>query len=241
MAVTLSTRTPTDNGRVRSCGHPEPMPIRMNRVDQAGRRARRQLDELVRDLRAARETAGLSQAAVGAALGRSRPLVAHWEIGHVHPGPVELARWGAVVGLDVSIRGFAAGSPLRDAGQLRLLARGRAAIGEVWTWRTEVPVSSDPSDRRAFDAVLLSPAGRIGLEAVTRLTDAQAQVRALTLKQEAAGLERMVFLLAGTHYNRVAIRDAAPTLAAAFPARPREVLRALRAGELPPANGIILV
>lgn len=214
------------------------MPGRWNRVDEASRRAHRQLQELLRDLRAAREAAGLSQAAVAGAIGRSRALIAHWERGTVSPDPLQLARWGAAVGLDVPIRAFPAGSPLRDAGQLRLIARARVAIGEGWRWRTEVPVSDDPRDRRAFDVVLMSAAGRIGLEAITRLIDAQAQVRAVILKQEAAELERMVLVLANTRHNRAAVADAAPTLAAAFPTSPRDVQRTLRNGQLPTANGL---
>jgi transcriptional regulator with XRE-family HTH domain len=217
------------------------MPKREYRVDEASRRARRQLGELLRDLRAARRAAGLSQAAVAAALGNSRQLMTEWERALRIPNPIELVCWGAALGLEVSLRAYPAGSPLRDAGQLRLLARARAAIGEGWAWRTEVPVSADPHDRRAFDAVLSSSVGSIGLEAITRLTDAQAQVRAVTLKQEAAGLERMVLVLAETRYNRGAVADAAPTLLGAFPASSREVLRALREGRTPSANGIVLV
>ena len=215
------------------------MPGRWNRVDVASRRAHRQLQELLRDLRAAREAAGLSQTAVGGAISRSRALIAHWERGTVCPDPIQLAKWGAVVGLDVPIRAFPAGSPLRDAGQLRLIARARVAIGEGWRWRTEVPVSDDPRDRRAFDVVLAGAAGSIGLEAITRLTDSQAQVRAAILKQTAAGLTRMVLVLANTRYNRAALADGAPTILASFPAGPREVMRALRAGHLPAENGLL--
>jgi hypothetical protein len=156
------------------------------------------------------------------------------------PDPVRLAAWGAVVGFDVSLRAYPAGSPMRDAAQLRLIQRARASIGQGWTWRTEVPVTADPSDRRAFDAVLSNAAGRIGLEAITRLTDAQAQIRAVILKQEAARLDRMVLVLAYTRHNRAALIDAAPTLLPAFPIGVRQTMRALRAGHLPSANGVIL-
>jgi hypothetical protein len=101
-------------------------------------------------------------------------------------------------------------------------------------------VSTDPRDRRALDVVLAGSAGSIGLEATTRLTDAQAQIRAAILKQKAARLDRILLVLADTRHNRAAVVDAAPSLDGAFPASPREVLRALRAGALPPANGIIL-
>jgi transcriptional regulator with XRE-family HTH domain len=214
---------------------------RRDPINEAARRIKRQLDELAGDLRAARIAAGLSQAAVARQLECSRQLVTLWERGEVLPYPVQLARWAAVLGLEVSLRAFVAGSPLRDAGQLRLIARARPVIGHAWTWQTEVPVSRDPRDRRAFDAVLTGPAGRIGLEAITRLTDAQAQVRAVTLKQGVASLDRMVLVLADTRHNRAAVAEAAPTLKAAFSASTREVLGTMRAGRLPPANGIVLV
>lgn len=215
---------------------------RSTAVDEAARRARRQIEDVTRDLRDARMAAGLSQAVVASGTGVSRSVLASWERGEVEATGTRMARWGAVVGIDVVIRAHAAGSPLRDAGQLRLISRARAAIGEAeWTWRTEVPVSRDPHDRRAFDAVLSSHAGHVGLEAITRLTDAQAQVRAAVLKQETARLERLILVLVQTRHNRAAVVAAAPTLSGAFPAKPREVLRALRAGRLPQANGIVLV
>ena len=51
----------------------------------------------------------------------------------------------------------------------------------------------------------------------------------------------MLLILADTRHNRAAVVDAAPSLDGAFPASPRDVLRALRDGELPTANGIVLV
>jgi transcriptional regulator with XRE-family HTH domain len=217
------------------------MPSRQNPVAEAARRARYQTDQLARDMRARRLMAGLSLSSVAAALSCSRQLVAKWEDGSLVPGPIRLAMWGSVLGLDIPIRAFDAGSPLRDAGQLRLLRRTRGIIEASWTWHTEVPVSSDPQDHRAIDAVLSGPAGRIGLEAITRLTDAQAQVRAALLKQEASGVDRMVLVLADSRHNRAAVREAVATLRPAFPLTTRRVLYALRRNELPTTNGTILV
>jgi hypothetical protein len=172
-------------------------------------------------------------------MGVSHQLISRWEARSATPTVVQLAMWGAVVGLDVTIRSFPAGPPLRDAGQLRVLARARTFIGQGWHWRTEAPVTDDPLDRRAIDAVISRGNVRIGLEVITRLTDAQAQVRAATLKQEASGLNRMILVLADTRHNRRAMRDAEPSLAPAFPCEPRVVTEALRAGGLPPSNGIV--
>src|SRR5437773_6955349 len=150
------------------------MGVRRTAIDEAGRQARRHLDEALRDLRNARLAAGVSQGEVARALRVSRQQVTRWERGASARYFVQLARWGASVGLDVSVRTFAGGSPLRDAGQLRVLGRARAAIGERWTWRTEVPVSNHPLERRAFDAVISAEGLRVGIEIITRLTDAQA-------------------------------------------------------------------
>lgn len=215
------------------------MPVRMDSIDESSRRARRRLTDLLRDLRNARLAAGLSQRSVGANLGCSRQLIGHLEAGRVaNPGVLLLCRYGAVVGIDVSIRGFPAGSPLRDAGQLRLLARFRSLCPEAWRFRTEAPVGGD---RRAFDAVLSRGHAQVAIECITRLTDAQAQVRAALLKAEAAEVPRIVLVLADTRWNRAAVRDAAPTLRPAFPLDRRGLIRSLRAGRMPTGNGVVLV
>lgn len=171
------------------------MPIRRDAVSEAARRAERQLADVIRTLVDARRAAGLSQAFVAGALGVSRPTVAAWEAARVTPSSVQLGRWGAVVGLDVGLRAFPGGSPLRDAAQLRLLDRFHRLVGNRWAWRTEVPVSRDPRDRRAIDATLVRDGRRVGVEAVTRLVDIQGQTRPILLKQEASGIGIFVLVL----------------------------------------------
>lgn len=218
------------------------MPIRRDPIEEAARRARQQVAQVLADLRNARRNAGLSQAAMASALGCSRQLVGAIERGKLEDvGCTQLARMGAVVGLDVPIRAFPAGSPLRDAAQLRLLGRFRASVGQIWTWRTEMPVTANPLDRRAVDAVLVRGPHRVGVEAVTRFLDAQAQIRPVLLKQEAAGLERMVLVLADTRHNRAALADGEATISPAFPLRHRALMRDLRVGRLPAANGLVLM
>ncbi len=217
------------------------MPVRRDPVKEARRRGQWQVGELIRDLRAARLAAGLSQRRVARALGISHQLVSQWERGTGMPDPVRAVMWGGAVGLDVTLRSFPGGSPLRDAGQLRVLARARDRIGGRWSWRTEEPVSQDPRDRRAVDAVIRHNGHSIGLEIITRLTDAQAQVRAALLKQHAAGLDRMLLVLADSRHNRAAVAAARPTLTPAFPLQPRPTLRALQEGRLPASNGLLFV
>lgn len=218
------------------------MPIRRDPIEEAARRARHQVETALADVRNARRNAGISQTSMAALLGCSRQLIGAIEKGQLNDvGCVQLARIGAVVGLDVPIRAFPAGSPLRDAAQLRLLERFRALVGDDWTWRTEVPVSANPLDRRAIDVVLVRAPYRVGVEAITRVLDAQGQTRPILLKQEAAQLDRMVLVLADTRHNRSAILDGAPTFDPAFPVSHRALMRDLRVGRLPSANGIVLI
>ena len=196
---------------------------------------------LITELREAREAAGLSQAAVAAALRCSRPLVDAWERRRRIPRPVQLSSWAAAVGLDVPLRAYAGGSPVHDDGHLRVIKRLLALAGRAWRALTEVPVSAEPLDRRAVDVVLTNSAGRIGGEVITKLVNAQAQVRSATLKQQAAGLDRMILALPDTRHNRMALAIAAPSIVPAFPLSSRAVGYALRHGQLPRSNGVLIL
>lgn len=152
-------------------------------IDAAGRRARGQVDRVLDDVRRARLSRGISMARAAEALGCSRQLISLVEHRRLRTvDPTFLARYCAAVGLDLSVRAHPGGSPLRDAGQVRLLARLHDLIGDTWTWRTEVPIGADAADRRAIDAVLTHRRDRVGIEAVSRIGDAQAEARLITLE-----------------------------------------------------------
>ena len=68
-----------------------------------------------------------------------------------------------------------------------------------------------------------------------------AQVRAILLKQRDASVGCVVLVVADTRHNREAVPHAEPTLGPAFPLRGHAVLRALRAGRVPPSNGLLLL
>ena len=61
------------------------------------------------------------------------------------------------------------------------------------------------------------------------------------LKQRDSHLSCMVLVLPDTGANRSAVSAAKSALGAAFPLTHRAVLSALRAGEVPSANGILWV
>lgn len=220
------------------------MPVRHVLLDAATARTRDQLRRIISDAAAARRAAGLPLWRVADAMGCSRQTLARFERGEVDGlGAVALARWCAAVGLDLSMRSFPGGSPLCDAGQLRLLARFREALGDApWAWATEVAVvREDPRDRRAFDGLLSRAGTRVGVEAITTLIDGQEQTRRCLLKQSASGVDCLLLVLSDTRRNRAAVRDAAPTLDPAFPLRGRALLADLVAGRTPEANGLVLL
>src|SRR3990172_93371 len=81
----------------------------------------------------------------------------------------------------------------------------------------------------------------VAIEAIPRLRDAQAQLRAMARKQRDGQATRLVILLAAGHANRAALNSAADVLATAFPLGTRATRAALASGDDPGANGIVLL
>ena len=71
-------------------------------------------------------------------------------------------------------------------------------------------------DLRAVDARLTRGDVTIAVEAITRLADVQAQVRAAQLKRRDIGATRLLLLVGATRANREALREAEPIVTAAF-------------------------
>lgn len=217
------------------------MPNRSSRIHEAEIAGRRLQADLGRELRDARLARGLRQADISRALRISRFQVSRTERGGRNgAGLADLARHGAAVGLRLHARFYPTGGGLRDAAQLDLLRRLRARIGDRWSWHLEAPLNI-AGDLRAFDALLTNSSATIAVEAVTRLNDAQAQLRAATLKQRDGQIPRLVMLVSATQHNRQALASAADVLATGFPLGTRATLKALEAGADPGHNGIVLL
>lgn len=150
-----------------------------------------------------------------------------------------MARHSAVLGLRLTVKAYPEGSPIRDAGQLRLLERFRARIGDGWAWRSEVPIGGF-GDLRAWD-VELERGGRVGVDAETRLHDIQALQRRCETKLRDSIAQRLVLLVAATSHNRAALRQYRGALTSTFPLDTAQVMSALDHGELPAANGIVVL
>jgi transcriptional regulator with XRE-family HTH domain len=217
------------------------MPNRVGKLDDAALIGRRLQMELGSDLREARLARGLRQIDVARATSVSHATISRVELGRLgNLSVADLARHAAAVGLKLHARFYPTGGGLRDAAQLDLLRRLRARIGDRWSWQLESPLNI-PGDQRAFDALLSGAGVTIAVEAITRLRDAQAQIRAAALKQRDGKVARLLLLIRATDHNRVALASAADVVATSFPLGTRAMLAALQTGTDPGDNGIVLL
>jgi transcriptional regulator with XRE-family HTH domain len=209
-------------------------------ADRGRRRANEAFQLLGRDARSARIGAGLSLRAVAAATGTSHQQLLRFERGRVTRVSIEdVGAWCATVGLDLVMRGYPAGDPIRDAGQQRLLDRLRPNIHPSLASQTEVPLPIR-GDLRAWDLVVMGPGWRIAVEAETVLDDLQALERRLHRKQRDGGIDTLILLVADTRRNRRAI-EAAPASFGGFGRDARTTLGALRAGSHPGHSAIVFL
>lgn len=217
------------------------MANRTNPLHEANRLTSWQLQEIGREVRVARLTAGRTQGSVAATVGTSVARISRIERGLV--SAISLRQLGLVaasVGLKLYIRAFPAMRRLLDQPQIDLLTALRARASPTWRWRTEVPVPI-AGDLRAADAVATIPGCSLVVELWTRLADWQAQSRAALLKQRDLEADRLLIGLKATHVNREAVRQAGPAARASFPLEGRVILRALADGRDPGDNGILFI
>lgn len=157
-----------------------------------------------------------------------------------YPDFVQAATIGKVMGLDVSVRCFPTGAPIRDIAHVRLIEKLMAEAHRSIRWSLE-QVMPMPGDLRAFDAVGHVGHVSMGVTAETRLRDVQALLRREHAKIRDAGLDRLLLLVAATHANRATLAAIRESLRADLPLDTRVLLAALRGGRDPGAGGIVLL
>jgi transcriptional regulator with XRE-family HTH domain len=199
------------------------------------------LRRLVDDIRSARVGAGLSQEDLGKAIGVSHARISRLERGAIEHPPVDLlAAACAVLGLELAIKAYPSGDPLRDRAHDALLGRLRALLHPTLRLRTEQPLSM-PGDLRAWDGTIIGHGWLTHVEAETAITDGQALVRRLFLKLRDGGRGRVILLVSDTRSNRDALHTLRPSLAPTLPLGTRAILQALRRGEDPGDNGVVVL
>ena len=217
------------------------MGSRARTIDIAAARGGSLARELLHELRSARLDRGLSGAVIAKAVGLSDAQYSRIERGLPNDLSIQMAsRLLAAVGLQLSVRAFPSGEPLRDAAHLALLGRFRALLHRSLRFRTEVPFPG-VDDRRAWDAVVTGGAWSLGVEAETRPRDRQALERRLALKLRDGSVDYLVLLLLDSRYNRDFVRAQHDTLAERFPLPGRRALELLSAGVNPTASSVILL
>jgi transcriptional regulator with XRE-family HTH domain len=194
--------------------------------------------------RNARVAAGLSLRDAAAASGSSRSQLWRFERGEIDRALMtDLGAWFSVLGLDLVLKAYPAGDPVRDRAQLDLLERLRARLHPSLRWRTEVPLPIE-GDLRAWDAEIRGrqPASWLArVEAETRIADGQALERRLTLKLRDDPQGHLILLLSDTRSNRVTIRLLRDGLSELLPLDTRQIMTALAAGRDPGGSGIVIL
>ncbi len=219
--------------------HHHPMATVQRRTDNGTRLSRRALADVGEEIRRARLANGTSQMLVGRAVGRSRNFVSRIERAAAPNASVrDLARLGSAVGLDIVVRAYPGGPPVRDRAHLLLLERLRARLHPSLRWRTEMPLNR-PGDQRAWDAVITGAGPPIMVEAETRIVDVQALERRIALKVRDDGTDRVILLIGNTRTNRSAIHAAGQGFLAMFPGDGRRALKSLAEG-IDPGGGALI-
>ncbi len=218
------------------------MTTRETRAARGRRLARQGAGAIGRDLHDGRVAAGLSQRAVARWSGVSAGQVSRLERGvAANPTVDQISRVAVVLGLVLSLKLYPSGTPVRDAGQLALLARLAARLPRSLRLLREVPLPV-PDDLRAWDARVEGRGLACAVEAEVHLHDVQDTSRRIALKLRDDPASACVILLVGrSAHNRAVLRAHREALRAQFPLDGAAILAHLRRGEVPPASGILVL
>lgn len=198
-----------------------------------------------RELRIARLTAGLTQAALAGLAGLSQQEVSKAEQGWTDISLDARCRLAAACGHELGWRLYPVTTVrLRDSGQMPIAQAITALAHSNWRPRLEVPIAQ--GDPRAADLVLEGPSQVIHIEIERALVDFQAQLRSAQLKREAllASLGkgvRLVIAIPDTRATRARLAPFAELLAGTLPAGSREIWRSIRTGSPLKSDGILFV
>lgn len=151
-----------------------------------------------------------------------------------------LARTCAVVGLDLSLKTYPGGQPIRDAPQLALLRAFRTLMHPSLDWAAEVPLPGS-GDQRAWDGFLRGREWKYGVEAETSPNDGQATVRRLTLKVRDGGVDGVMLVLPDTLRTRTFLREIDDIVGSTFPVPGSRALELLAVGADPGGSAIIVL
>jgi transcriptional regulator with XRE-family HTH domain len=221
---------------------------------ESNRRLRRLHVRLGDEIRQLRLDAGVTLTDLGAVVGVHRSHLARIESGVAAPSVEVLIAIGVALGADVGVRYFPGTGPrLVDRFQALMLESLIRSLHPRWAVRVEVPVTYPA--RGIVDAALIDRVSPVAiasevqselrrLEQRVRWNNEKADGLAERLAEEAApapgpAVSRLLVLRSTISTREVANRYEA-TLAAAYPARSEDAVRALTTGTAPwPGAGIV--
>jgi len=185
---------------------------------------------------------GISQPAVARAAGISSSQLSRLERGeNADPSLCAVARSARALGLSLSVRLFPEGSPIRDAGQQRLIERLGILPAAPLRVAREVGLPM-PADLRAWDATISDLAELPFADAESRLGDVQALERRLQLKLRDDRRGKILILaVARSRHNEEVLSHEREALRLLLPLDGPAIAKALRSGRLPPASGLIVL
>ena len=226
---------------MRAGRHAVRMSVRCRPIDRGTERGRRLRTSIGLEARQARVGRNLTLARVCGAVGVSTSTGSRLERGLLeHVDVMLLARFCAVVGLDLSIRAYPGGQPIRDAAQLALLREFRALVHTSLDWATEVPLPLT-GDLRAWDGLLRGKGWRYGVEAETAPHDGQAILRRLALKQRDGQVDGVLLILRETRQVRAFLREIADVAGTTFPIAGTRALELPGVGADPGSSAIVVL
>jgi transcriptional regulator with XRE-family HTH domain len=223
---------------------------------EVARRSRRLHLQAGEEIRRLRLDAGVSVADLANTVGVHRSYLPRIEAGQARPSIEVLSAIGIALGADLSLRYFAGSGPrLHDRFQAEMIETVLRRLD--LRWRPEIEVVVDRPSRGIVDLVLTDRATPtiVVAEAQSELRRLEQQVRWATEKahglagqlaetgSSASGsVVSRLLILRSTIATRELARRYASTLAAAYPARTADVIRALTTSGSPwPGPGIVWV
>ena len=213
---------------------------------QRGQRRGRELDRrLLREIRDARLTAGLSQADVAAAMGWSQSGYARFEGAQLKDlGIVDLSIAASALGYEISVGVHPIGDSVRDKGQLAVGNRFAGMLSDAWRV-TDETLLPGAGEQRAWDKLMRligeSPPYLVGVDIETKVWDVQALVRRTRGRERDGNADHILVVLADTAHNRRVADELRRALGPAYATAARDIVRALRLGERLVGSGVVLV
>lgn len=190
--------------------------------------------------------AGVSRAELARGAGINRAFLARIEAGVANPSLATLVSLSACLGAELGVRMFPIPGPrLHDRFQAPMVEALIGLLGRPWRGQPEVPV---PAARGVIDLVLRRPsdASVIACECHSELRRLELVIRRAMEKTEALRGQlgqpaevSTLLLLRSTEATRAVVRAYEATLGAAFPARTRDAVEALRGDRPWPGPALI--